>query len=175
MTACSDMVASMHRSPNYPRDTPNGASCGAISPRIQMRIGKRRGAFCRSVETAKPLTTTRALTCWPFPSPCARYCRGEPGDDTRQDVGKIGEWLDVVELAVLDQGIAVLAGNHSVELASSDQIYGMPAECRSNQPIVPGRPLRCTWPNTRHRASAPARAAAKPRRGARKHDGRTCS
>ena len=64
---------------------------------------------------------------------------GEPGDDTRQDVGKIGEWLDVVELAVLDQGIAVLAGNHSVELASSDQIYGMPAECRSNQPIVPGR------------------------------------
>ena len=68
MTACSDMVASMHRSPNYPRDTPNGASCGAISPRIQMRIGKRRGAFCRSVETAKPLTTTRALTCWPFPS-----------------------------------------------------------------------------------------------------------
>jgi hypothetical protein len=26
-----------------------------------MRIGKRRGAFCRRVETAEPLTTTRAL------------------------------------------------------------------------------------------------------------------
>ena len=53
----------------------------------------------------------------------------------------------------------------------------MPAECRSNQPIVPGRPLRCTWPRvvTRHRASAPARAAAKPRRGAHRHHGRTSS
>ena len=126
-----------------------------------MRIGKRRGAFCRSVETAKPLTTTRALTCRSIRKPLHTLLPwGQPGDDLRQDVGKIGEWLD-----------------HSVELASSDQIYGMPAECRSNQPIVPGRPLRCTWPRvvTRHRASAPARAAAKPRRGAHRHHGRTSS
>ena len=34
---------------------------------------------------------------------------------------------------------AVLPGNHTIEFALSDQVYGMHAECRSNQPIVPGR------------------------------------
>jgi hypothetical protein len=30
---------------------------------------------------------------------------GSPGDDPLQDIGEIGQWLDAVELAALDQGI----------------------------------------------------------------------
>jgi hypothetical protein len=46
---------------------------------------------------------------WRIPVPrqqCMQFVvLGSPRDDPLQDIGEIGQWLDAVELAALDQGI----------------------------------------------------------------------
>jgi ABC-type antimicrobial peptide transport system ATPase subunit len=48
------MHPTMQHLQNFALVTRNGASCGAISPLIRMRIGTRLGAFCPSAAAATP-------------------------------------------------------------------------------------------------------------------------